>query len=129
MSRRLATCAALVFLLSLSVRLFAEEPAEQVRKMEEKWAQAYKERNIDILSTLLSREGQVQSQEVRIPRPLHRRVGESRQQLARPLIPLQRADEVNLRSSRSCSVNCAVNQMPGSESDYSAATAWRVECG
>jgi ketosteroid isomerase-like protein len=56
MSRRLASCAALVFLLSLSVRLFAEEPAEQVRKMEEKWAEAYKERNIDILSTLLTED-------------------------------------------------------------------------
>lgn len=56
MSRRLASCVALAFLLCLSVRLVAEEPAEQVRKMEEKWAQAYKERNIDILSTLLTED-------------------------------------------------------------------------
>lgn len=49
-----------VFLLvCLTIRLSAQEPATaaaQVRKLEEKWAEAYKERNIDILSSLLTED-------------------------------------------------------------------------
>src|SRR5450755_4631467 len=45
----------LVFLIPLA----AQEPgsaASQVRKLEEKWTAAYKERNIDILSSLLTED-------------------------------------------------------------------------
>jgi|SRR5271156_3703100 ketosteroid isomerase-like protein len=43
----------------LTIRLAAQEPAgaaAQVRRLEEKWTEAYKERSIDILSTLLTEE-------------------------------------------------------------------------
>ncbi len=43
----------------LTMQLAAQEPAgaaAQVRRLEEKWTEAYKERNIDILSTLLTED-------------------------------------------------------------------------
>jgi ketosteroid isomerase-like protein len=46
-------------LLCLTISLAAQEPAgaaAQVRRLEEKWTAAYKERNIDILSTLLTED-------------------------------------------------------------------------
>jgi len=46
-------------LLCITVRVTAQEPsgqAEQVRKLEEKWTEAYKERDIDILSSLLTED-------------------------------------------------------------------------
>jgi ketosteroid isomerase-like protein len=46
-------------LLVLTLRLGAQEPvgaAAQVRRLEEKWTGAYKERNIDILSSLLTED-------------------------------------------------------------------------
>jgi ketosteroid isomerase-like protein len=55
MVSRLTFC----LLVCLTIRLSAQEPASaalQVRKLEERWAEAYKERNIDILSSLLTEE-------------------------------------------------------------------------
>jgi ketosteroid isomerase-like protein len=55
MVSRLTFC----LLVCLTIRLAAQEPASaalQVRKLEEKWAEAYKERNIDILSSLLTED-------------------------------------------------------------------------
>ncbi len=46
-------------LLVLAVRMTAQEPSDaaaQVRRLEEKWTEAYKQRQIDILSTLLTDE-------------------------------------------------------------------------
>lgn len=46
-------------LVCLTIRLAAQEPAgaaAQVRRLEEKWTEAYKERQIDILSTLLTED-------------------------------------------------------------------------
>jgi ketosteroid isomerase-like protein len=46
-------------LLCLTLRLAAQEPddaAAQVRKLEEKWTEAYKERDIDLLSSLLTED-------------------------------------------------------------------------
>ncbi len=46
-------------LVCLTIHLAAQEPAGaalQVRKLEEKWTAAYKERNIDILSSLLTED-------------------------------------------------------------------------
>jgi ketosteroid isomerase-like protein len=46
-------------LLCLTISLAAQEPAgaaAQVRRLEEKWTAAYKERDIDILSTLLTED-------------------------------------------------------------------------
>src|SRR6202047_4830497 len=43
----------------LTIRLAAQEPssaASQVRKLEEKWTAAYKERKIDLLASLLAEE-------------------------------------------------------------------------
>lgn len=48
-----------VLLIFLAAHSFAEEPsgaAAQVRKLEEKWTAAYKERQINILSTLLAED-------------------------------------------------------------------------
>ena len=48
-----------VLLIFLAVRSVAEEPsggAAQVRRLEEKWTAAYKERQINILSTLLAED-------------------------------------------------------------------------
>jgi ketosteroid isomerase-like protein len=58
MTSRAASRLAFV-LLVLTLRLGAQEPAgaaAQVRKLEEKWTDAYKERNIDILSSLLTED-------------------------------------------------------------------------
>src|SRR6202165_3981338 len=46
-------------LVCLTIRLAAQEPsnaASQVRKLEEKWTAAYKERQIDLLASLLAEE-------------------------------------------------------------------------
>ena len=59
MRNRMVSKLALYLLLCLTIRLSAQEPegvAAQVRKLEEKWAAAYKERDIDILSSLLTEE-------------------------------------------------------------------------
>jgi ketosteroid isomerase-like protein len=55
MASRLTFC----LLVCLTIHLAAQEPAgaaSQVRKLEEKWTAAYKERNIDILSSLLTED-------------------------------------------------------------------------
>lgn len=48
----------LCLLCFLSIRLTAQEPdaADQVRKLEQKWTDAYKERDIEVLSRLLTEE-------------------------------------------------------------------------
>ena len=48
----------LVLLVLLAIRSAAQEPgaATQVKKLEEKWTAAYKEREIDILSSLLTED-------------------------------------------------------------------------
>jgi len=49
----------LAFLFCCTLRLAAQEPSEaaaQVRRLEEKWAEAYKQRDIDILSSLLTED-------------------------------------------------------------------------
>lgn len=49
----------LVLLACLTIRVAAQEPsgaAAQVRKLEEKWTAAYKERQINILSSLLAED-------------------------------------------------------------------------
>lgn len=59
MSLRIAFRLALVALLCLSMRAAAQESgpgADQVRKLEEKWTEAYKQRDIDLLSTLLTED-------------------------------------------------------------------------
>src|ERR1700682_4246255 len=46
-------------LVCLMIRLAAQEPssaASQVRKLEEKWTAAYKERKIDLLASLLAED-------------------------------------------------------------------------
>lgn len=48
-----------VLLVCLTIRVAAQEPsgaAAQVRKLEEKWTAAYKERQINILSSLLAED-------------------------------------------------------------------------
>lgn len=55
MASRLTLC----LLVCLTIRLSAQEPAgaaAQVRKLEEKWTAAYKERDIDLLSNLLTED-------------------------------------------------------------------------
>ena len=59
MKTRRASKLILGLLVCLTIRPVAQEAdgaAAQVRKLEEKWAVAYKERNIDILSTLLTED-------------------------------------------------------------------------
>ena len=59
MGTRIASRLTLGLLLCLTISLAAQEPAgaaAQVRRLEEKWTAAYKERNIDILSTLLTED-------------------------------------------------------------------------
>jgi len=59
MKSRLASRVILGLLVCLSIRLAAQEPdgaAAQVRRLEEKWTAAYKQRDIDILSTLLTED-------------------------------------------------------------------------
>ena len=56
MRTRMASRLTLGLLVCLTIRLVAQEPAgaaAQVRRLEEKWTEAYKERQIDILSSLL----------------------------------------------------------------------------
>ena len=57
MSIRMASRLTFGLLVLLTIRLAAQEPssaASQVRKLEEKWTVAYKERQINILSSLLA---------------------------------------------------------------------------
>jgi ketosteroid isomerase-like protein len=58
MKIRLASRLAFAVLVCLTFRLAAQEsaPATQVRKLEEKWTAAYKQREIGILSTLLAED-------------------------------------------------------------------------
>jgi ketosteroid isomerase-like protein len=59
MGIRKASTLSFCFFVCLTIRLAAQEPpgaAAQVRRLEEKWAEAYKERDIDILSTLLTED-------------------------------------------------------------------------
>jgi ketosteroid isomerase-like protein len=59
MTPRMASKLTLGLLLCLTMRLAAQESpaaAAQVRRLEEKWTAAYKERDIDILSTLLTED-------------------------------------------------------------------------
>jgi len=59
MTPRLASKLILGLLICLTIRSAAQEPegaAAQVRRLEEKWTEAYKERNIDILPTLLTED-------------------------------------------------------------------------
>jgi ketosteroid isomerase-like protein len=58
MKIRLASRLAFAVLVCLALRLAAQEsaPATQVRKLEEKWAAAYKQREIGILATLLAED-------------------------------------------------------------------------
>jgi len=59
MSLRMASRLFFLAFLCLSVRMPAQESgpsAEQVRKLEEKWTEAYKQRDIDLLSTLLTED-------------------------------------------------------------------------
>src|SRR5208337_1260622 len=56
---RLASTISLVLLVCLTIPLAAQEPAgvaAQVRKLEEKWTQAYKERDLDVLTKLLTED-------------------------------------------------------------------------
>ena len=55
MASRLTFC----LLVFLTIRLAAQPPADaaaQVRKLEEKWTEAYKERDLDVLSKLLAED-------------------------------------------------------------------------
>jgi ketosteroid isomerase-like protein len=59
MATRLRSRFTFVLLIFLAVHSVAEEPsgaAAQVRRLEEKWTAAYKERQINILSTLLAED-------------------------------------------------------------------------
>jgi ketosteroid isomerase-like protein len=59
MGIRMASRLTFFLLVSLTMRLAAQEPgsaASQVRKLEEKWTAAYKQRQINILSSLLAED-------------------------------------------------------------------------
>src|SRR6202790_652150 len=59
MGIRMASRLTFGLLVCLTIRLAAQEPssaASQVRKLEEKWTAAYKERQIDLLASLLAEE-------------------------------------------------------------------------
>jgi len=59
MTPRMAPWLVLGLLMLITIRLAAQEPAgaaAQVRKLEEKWTTAYKQRDINILSTLLAED-------------------------------------------------------------------------
>jgi ketosteroid isomerase-like protein len=59
MGIRMASRLTFGLLVCLTIRMAAQDPssaASQVRKLEEKWTAAYKERQIDILSTLLTED-------------------------------------------------------------------------
>ncbi len=59
MGMRIASSLTSALLVLLTIRMAAQEQAgaaAQVRRLEEKWAESYKERDIDILSTLLTED-------------------------------------------------------------------------
>ena len=59
MGIRIASSLTFGLLVCLTIRLTAQEPAgaaSQVRKLEEKWTAAYKDRKIDLLSSLLAED-------------------------------------------------------------------------
>ncbi len=59
MGIRIASSLTFGLLVCLTIRLAAQEPAgaaSQVRKLEEKWTAAYKDRKIDLLSSLLAED-------------------------------------------------------------------------
>jgi ketosteroid isomerase-like protein len=59
MEIRMLSRLSLALLVCLTIRVAAQEPsgaAAQVRKLEEKWTAAYKERQINILSSLLAED-------------------------------------------------------------------------
>ena len=59
MTPRMTSKLSLGLLLFLTIRVAAQEPASaasQVRKLEEKWTAAYKDRKIDLLSSLLAED-------------------------------------------------------------------------
>jgi ketosteroid isomerase-like protein len=59
MTARMASNLTLGLLLCLTIRSAAQDlaaAAAQVRRLEEKWAEAYKERKIDVLPTLLTED-------------------------------------------------------------------------
>src|SRR6266404_7057926 len=59
MTPRMTSKLSLGLLLCLTIRVAAQEPASaasQVRKLEEKWTAAYKDRKIDLLSSLLAED-------------------------------------------------------------------------
>lgn len=59
MGIRMASRLTFFLLVCLTIRLAAQEPvgaASQVRKLEEKWTAAYKQRQINILSSLLAED-------------------------------------------------------------------------
>jgi ketosteroid isomerase-like protein len=59
MGMRIASSLTSALLVFLTIRMAAQEQAgaaAQVRRLEEKWAESYKERDIDILSTLLTED-------------------------------------------------------------------------
>src|SRR6267378_8476563 len=59
MGIRMASRLTFGLLVFLTIRMAAQEPssaASQVRKLEEKWTAAYKERKIDLLASLLSED-------------------------------------------------------------------------
>src|ERR1700681_3741533 len=59
MATRLRSSLTFVLIIFLAVHSVAEEPsgtAAQVRKLEEKWTAAYKERQINILASLLAED-------------------------------------------------------------------------
>jgi ketosteroid isomerase-like protein len=59
MSIRMASRLTFGLLVLLTIRMAAQDPssaASQVRKLEEKWTAAYKERQIDLLASLLAED-------------------------------------------------------------------------
>ena len=59
MGIRMASRVTFGLLVCLTIRMAAQEPAgaaSQVRKLEEKWTAAYKDRKIDLLSSLLAED-------------------------------------------------------------------------
>lgn len=59
MRTNIASRLILALLVCLTIRLAAQEPdaaAGQVRKLEEKWTEAYKDRDLDVLAKLLTED-------------------------------------------------------------------------
>ncbi len=119
MRLRVGSTLALCLFTGLTIPLAAQEKADtatSIRKLEEKWTESYKKRQIDILSSLLAedfvitvedgntyskmgyithsadrglpRERQVQREALRVSRPAHGCMDESGQQMAGHLIAL-----------------------------------------